>query len=213
LLKVRLVVVPRFQMVAPDAASVPTVHVPDPIVSVRVVEPEAANRVTVTLWLLALKIPAVTVRIDVLKGATFKSSRRRKVPPGPFMVKAAKRSPFDVMSVMPEVAVKVNSDVTPNGLYDAGSLSAVVPAVFMVMVTPVLCVIVPAKAYASNRWTATLVFKTTAPEPEFASKIAVSDTPGTEALFAPPLVADQLVLAVALKLVEEPPPTQKRSAI
>jgi len=44
--------------------------------------------------------------------------------------------------------------------------------------------------------------------PELASKNTSSPEPGTEALPAPPLVADQLVSPVAFQFVDEPPPTQ-----
>lgn len=46
-----------------------------------------------------------------------------------------------------------------------------------------------------------------------ASKKQSSEEVGTEALFAPPEVADQLVLPVAVQLADEPPPTQYLFAI
>lgn len=50
-------------------------------------------------------------------------------------------------------------------------------------------------------------------EPELESKMATSETPGTEALFAPPELDAQFVLAVAAQVFADPPPTQNLLAI
>jgi len=50
----------------------------------------------------------------------------------------------------------------------------------------------------------------TVPEPEFASNVAVSAEPGTDAPEAPPVVADQLVVLFQLPV---PPVTQNLAAM
>ena len=85
------------------------------------------------------------------------------------------------------------------------------PFVFMVKV-PAECVKVPINPVKVALRTVILAEMLDVPEPEFTSKIALSEEPGTEALLEPPEVADQLVLLVAFQLVDAPPPTQYLSA-
>lgn len=80
---------------------------------------------------------------------------------------------------------------------------------FVVMVkVPAECVKVPINPVKVALRTVILAEMLDVPAPEFTSKIALSEAPGTEALLDPPEVADQLVLLVAFQLVDAPPPTQ-----
>src|SRR3990167_7788318 len=84
---------------------------------------------------------------------------------------------------------------------------------FVVMVkVPAECVKVPINPVKVALRTVILAEMLDVPAPEVTSKIALSETPGTEALLEPPEVVDQLVLLVAFQLVDAPPPTQSLSA-
>lgn len=122
--------------------------------------------------------------------------------------------PALVSTAVPLVLVKAIVEFAPvaTNVIPAASLKAFAAAVLIVRVKLALTVSVPVKPVQSTPWIVIDAEITDAPLPLLPSNIAKSDVPGTVALFAPPDVADQLVLAVAFQLVDAPPPTQYRFA-
>lgn len=121
--------------------------------------------------------------------------------------------PADVMAVVPEAAW---NDITAVPLVSTKVRLVpnlnVVPVT--VNVTAALWVRVSAlEALASKFKMDRLALITLGPAPLFASKMIESPATGAAACAAPPEVVDQLVGAVAVQFVLEPPPIQNAFAI
>ena len=107
LLKVRLVSSLIDHTVAPSPV---TVHVPVPIVIVRVLELDEESMPIVTFLLLASNVPLVRVR--VLADVIVKSSTNWKVPPTPLRTTLPLNvTLLDVIVLVPEVAERVELPV------------------------------------------------------------------------------------------------------
>lgn len=205
-LKVKFVMVVKTH---PSLAPLPLMLIVlEPSVSVLVVLPDPFITSALTVCPFVSQVPAVRVMVASVP-VQFIVSCNCQVPPAPLNVTFPVTFPPNVKAHVPDVLVKLSSDVValPSVYVIPATSLNVSPE--MVSVTEALWVRVFVYPVQSSEFTVMFADRVLllAPVPT-PSKITASDVPGTLALSCVLLAVPQLVGPVAFQFADDPPPTQ-----